>query len=120
MRCAVIGLVVVVLSGCVDPQPSTPAAADLEAIDLSPDHTVAVDDRGFDPAELEVRAGDVIRLVNEGTDEHTFTADGQRFDTGIMEPGDHTTVVLTEPGEVAYRDLEEPDHTGVVTVRARP
>lgn len=119
MRTSVAALAAAIaLTGCVDPKPSTPTAADLDAIDLSPDHTITVDDDGFDPATLEVEAGDVVRLVNEGRATHTFTAEGQRFDTGTMEPGDATTLVLTEPGEVPYRDREDPDHTGVLTVVA--
>ena len=114
-RVALVALVLLV-SGCVDPKPSTPTAADLEAIDLSPDHTISVDDDGFDPAALEIEAGEVVRLVNEGTQVHSFTAEEQRFDTGAMEPGDDTTLVLTEPGEVAYWDAEAPDHTATLTV----
>lgn len=114
-RFALLALVLLA-AGCVDAKPSTPSAADLEAIDLSPDHTITVDDDGFDPAELEIEAGEVVRLVNDGTQVHTFTAEGQRFDTGTLEPGDDTTLVLTEPGEVVYWDAEAPDHTATLTV----
>jgi plastocyanin len=105
----------VVLGGCVDPEPSSPTAADLAEIDLSPDHTITVDDDGFDPATLEVEAGEVVLLVNDGSEPHSFTAE-ERFDTGRLEPGDETTLVLTEPGEVPYRDLEAPDHEGTLTI----
>lgn len=118
-RIAVLALVVLV-AGCVDPKPSTPTAADLDAIDLSPDHTVVVDDDGFAPDALDIEAGEVVRLVNEGTTVHSFTAEGQRFDTGTMEPGDNTTLVLTEPGEVPYWDGEAPDHTATITVLPAP
>lgn len=106
------------LAACVDPEPSSPTAADLAAIDLSPDHTITVDEDGFDPAALEIRAGDVVLLVNEGAEQHSFTAD-ERFDTGRLEPGDTTTLLLTEPGEIEYRDLEEPDHEATLTVVER-
>jgi hypothetical protein len=33
-----------------------------------------------------------------------------------MEPGEETTLVLTEPGEHTYQDVEAPDRTGVITV----
>ena len=100
---------------CVDPDPSSPTPDDLRDIDLSPDHTITVDESGFDPESLEVEAGEVVLLVNEGDGLHSFTAD-ERFDTGRMEPGDETTVVLTEPGEIPYRDLEAPDHEGTLTI----
>jgi plastocyanin len=108
----------IVLSGCVDPKPSSPTAADLAEIDLSPDHTITVDADGFDPAALEVEAGDVVLLVNDGDEPHSFTAE-ERFDTGRLAPGDETTLVLTEPGEIPYRDLEAPDHEGTLTIVER-
>jgi plastocyanin len=108
----------VILSGCVDPEPSSPTAEDLAAIDLSPDHTITVDGDGFAPATLEVEAGEVVLLVNEGEEPHSFTAD-ERFDTGRLEPGDETTLVLTEPGEIPYRDLEAPEHEGTLTIVER-
>gem|GEM_PF-3292508 len=107
-------VLVAVLSGCVDPKPSSPTPEDLRAIDLSPDHTISVDEDGFDPDRLEVRSGEVVLLVNEGDDLHSFTAE-ERFDTGRMEPGEETTLRLTEPGEIPYRDLES-DAEGVLTI----
>lgn len=105
------------VAGCIDPKPSSPTPADLRAIDLSPDHTITVDEDGFHPAALEVRSGEVVLLVNEGEGLHSFTAD-ERFDTGRMEPGDDTTLVLTEPGEIPYHDLEDPAHEGTLTIVA--
>jgi plastocyanin len=86
---------------------------------VTPDHTIVVDEGGYDPATLEVAAGDVVLLVNEGDEEHSFTADEDRFDTGRMQPGDETTMVLTDPGDVPFHDLEAPDHQGTLTVRPR-
>jgi len=117
MRRVLVGAgVVALLTGCGDPEPSSPTAADLEDVDLSPDHTISVDEDGYEPTSLEVAPGEVVLLVNEGDDEHTFTAEDDRFDTGRMQPGDDTTLVLTEPGEVVFRDLEDPDHEGTLTV----
>lgn len=114
-RAAAAGATVLLVGGCVDPKPSSPTPEDLAAIDFTPDHTITVDDDGFDPSALEVRAGDVVLLVNAGTDLHSFTAD-ERFDTGRLHPGDEATMVLTEPGEIPYRDLEAPEHEGTITV----
>ena len=116
-----LGLAGLVLAGalgaCGDSNPSAPTAADLDEIDLSVDHTIVVDDDGFDPSTLEVTAGEVVRIVNEGTGEHSLTADDRAVDTGRMQPGDDTTLVLTQPGEVTFHDLEEPGHEGSLTVR---
>jgi plastocyanin len=120
MRRVLVGAgVVALLAGCGDPEPSSPTAADLEDVDLSPDHTISVDEDGYEPTSLEVSPGEVVLLVNEGDDEHTFTAEDDRFDTGRMQPGDETTLVLTEPGEVVFRDLEDPGHEGALTVLPR-
>jgi plastocyanin len=104
-------------AGCASADPSPPTAADLEEIDLSVDHTIVVDDDGFDPAELEMTAGEVVRIVNEGDTAHSLTAEDRAIDTGLMEPGDDVTLVLTEPGEVAVIDLAEPEHRATITVR---
>jgi plastocyanin len=112
-------LIALVLSACGDADPSPPTPGDLAAIDVSPDHTIVVDEDGYEPASVEVAPGEVIRLVNEGVADHSFTADDQRFDTR-MQPGDDTTLVLTEPGEVHFHDAEEPAHTGTLTVTNPP
>lgn len=101
--------------GCVEPDPSSPTPEDLAAVDLSPDHTITVDEDGFHPDALEIQAGEVVLLVNEGTGVHSFTAD-ERFDSGRMQPGEDTTLLLTEPGTIPYRDLEDPEHEGTLTV----
>lgn len=117
-RLALVAAVVALLAGCGDADPSSPTAADVQGIDVSPDRTIVVDEDGYDPAEVEVVAGDVVLLVNEGDEAHSFTAEEQRFNTRL-EPGDDTTLVLTEPGEVPFHDLEDPDHEGTLTVTPR-
>src|SRR5690606_3771161 len=71
-------LLLAAAAGCGPAEPSSPTPEDLRAIDLSPDHRIVVDDDGFEPAELEITAGEVVLLLNEGTDLHSFTAD-ERF-----------------------------------------
>jgi plastocyanin len=116
---AIVASSLLALAACGDSQPSSPSPADLEAIDLTPEATITVDADGFDPPTLEVEAGTVIRLVNEGDEAHSFTA-VDRFDTGRLEPGDDTTLVLTEPGEIPYRDVTDPDHQGTLTILPDP
>jgi plastocyanin len=118
-RLAIVVGAVALQAACVDPKPSAPPPDDLRDIDLSPDHTITVDEDGFHPDALEVTAGEVVLLVNDGTELHSFTAE-ERFDTGRMEPGDDTTLVLTEPGEIPYKDLEDPDHEATITIVAAP
>ena len=105
----------VMIAACGGARPSAPTPADIAAIDVRPDHTITVTEDGYDPARLRVQPGDVIRLVNEGSTPHSFTASDHRFDTR-MAPGDDTTLVLSEPGDISYRDVEASTHRGTITV----
>lgn len=111
---ALVGALVL-LAGCGGASPSSPTPADIDAIDVTPAHTITVDEDGFDPPTLEVKPGTVIRLVNEGDQPHSFTA-VDRFDTGLLDPGDDSTLVLTEPGEIVFHDVAVPDHRGTLTI----
>ncbi len=116
MRVAIAAITVVVLAGCGDVEPSPPTPRDLAEVDLSPDHTLTVDEDGYEPDALEVRTGEVVLLVNGGDDPHSFTSDDGELDTGRMQPGEETTLVLVEPQVVRFHDVEAPDHEGTLTV----
>ena len=105
------------VAACVEPEASAPTPEDLADIDLSPDHTITVDEDGFSPSSLEVEAGEVILLVNEGDEPHSFTSEERDLDTGRLQPGDETTLVLTEPDEITFFDGEDRDHEGTLVVR---
>jgi len=115
-RIVVAALVAAALVACTDPDPSSPTAEDLKDIDLSPDHTITVDEGGYEPRELEVKAGEVILLVNDGDGPHSFTADDQEFDTGRLLPGEDTTLVLTDADKITFFDVEDRDHEGSLVV----
>ena len=118
-RAAIAALAAVALGSCVDAEPSAPTPEDLDEIDLSPDHTITVDEDGYDPSSLEIEAGEVILLVNEGDEPHSFTAGDQEFDTGRMLPGEETTLVLSEPDHISFSDVESPDHEGTLVVEGQ-
>ena len=105
------------LASCADPEASSPTPEDLADVDLSPDHTITVDEDGFTPSSLEVAPGEVILLVNDGDGPHSFTSEEHELDTGRLQPGDETTLVLTEPDEITYFDVENRDHEGTLVVR---
>ncbi|TXN63526.1 hypothetical protein [Methylobacterium sp. WL6] len=57
--------------------------------------------RHYDPADLFLRRGDTIILVNgdDSTIHHAFIeADRFAFDAGDQEPGKQATLTLKEPG----------------------
>jgi len=113
---ALVAVATILLGGCVDSHPSSPTPEDIADLDLSPDVTITVDEDGYDPDEVEDEAGTVFLLSNEGDGPHSFTADDHAFDTGLMLPGEETTLVLTEPGTYGFHDTEDPDHTGELRV----
>jgi plastocyanin len=70
---------------------------------------------GFSPANLTVDIGQSVTFVNGHDDAHTATGSG--FDTGIMQPGQTATVVLSEAGTFAYACQIHPVMTGTIAVR---
>ena len=113
---ALVAVAAMLLGGCVDSHPSAPTAKDITDIDLSPDATITVDESGYDPATSKGDAGTVFRLVNEGDQPHSFTADDHAFDTGRLLPGEETTLVLAEPGTYPFHDTEAPSHKGELRI----
>lgn len=105
--------------GACDEERRFPTADDLDDVDLSVDHTLTVDEDGFDPARLGVVEDDIIEVSNEGDETHTITADEDdgvvAFDA-TLEPGDVLTLVAPGPGEITFRDREDPDHDGVLVI----
>lgn len=87
----------------------------LPTVELSPRLVVSVDDDGFsvergdtdDPAITAdppaAPTGTVIEVRNDG-DSDNRVSDDDTIDTGVMRPGDTTTVVLTSEGPLELRD----------------
>ena len=106
-----LGLVTVVASCSGDHQ----AEPTIGSVDFTPRLVVSVDDRGFavakgdtdnpaitaDPASAP--EGTVIEIRNSGSADHRVTNEAA-IDTGIMQPGDSTTVVLTTAGDLELRE----------------
>jgi plastocyanin len=95
--------VAVTLVGACSSDRRFPTADDLADIDLTPSHTITVTDEGFDPPRLVIASGEVVVLRNDGDEAHSFSAE-ERFDTGLLEPGEETTLLLERPGEIPYTD----------------
>lgn len=94
-----------------------PAEPTIGSVNFTPRLIVTVDDGGFDVARGDAAnpavtddppaapEGTVIEIRNDGTRDHRVTA-GTAIDTGIMQPGDSTTVVLTAEGDLELHDAE--------------
>jgi hypothetical protein len=107
----VLGLVPVVASCGGDHQ----AEPTLASVNFTAKLVVSVDETGFavtkgetdNPAITAEPAsapeGTVIEIRNAGSVDRRVT-DEAAIDTGVMQPGDSTTVVLTTPGDLELHD----------------
>jgi len=109
------------LGGCAGTKAAEPTAA---TVNFAPKTVLAVDEAGITSVPLEVidgavslQAGNVIEVANTGTTERRVTGAG--IDTGIMRPGDTTTVVVSKAGEVSVVDVYEPSHHLILRVAPR-
>jgi hypothetical protein len=92
----------------------TPAAV----IEAGPSGLGCTSTSARDDRLCTVRTGSVVEVANAGPGERRIRG-GEVFDTGVMQPGGTTTVVLTEVGTIEVRDVTEPEHTLELTVTAR-
>jgi plastocyanin len=69
----------------------------------------------FQPGTVTIELGQSVTWVN--LDKHDHTATGAGFDTGIIQPGDLTTVTFDAAGSFAYSCQIHPEMVGRVDVR---
>jgi plastocyanin len=78
--------------------------------------TLPILDGTFDPVQLSIASGTTLKIVNNGTNAHTATADNGLFDTGVLKPGEYFEVYLEGSGTVSYHDKLYPEMKGSITV----
>lgn len=78
----------------------------------------------YEPAELIVRAGTLVEVVNRASEARTVTADPGAptfFDTGLIAEGGTAQFRLTVPGRYGHHRNRHPElMRGVVPVEATP
>lgn len=79
--------------------------------------TIVIDDDAIEPALTTARVGDTLTVVNRGTRAHGLTSTS--IDTGTLQPGESTTVFLTETGTVELHDRADTTHTARIEVLER-
>ena len=92
--------VAIALGGCSNgTEPSGGSSAD--AGGPSSTSSITATDNEFDPAELEVTAGEevTVTVTNDGEAPHTFTSEEAGFDSGTIDPGESADVTFTAPEE---------------------
>lgn len=77
---------------------------------------VSMSDRRFSPSTLSITTGDTVRFLNDDDRQHTATADGGDFDSGILAAGQAYDRTFTRAGTFTYLCLLHPDMTGTIAV----
>ncbi|MSO86567.1 MAG: hypothetical protein EXQ71_03480 [Acidimicrobiia bacterium] len=103
------------LASCADESVPTGTVPTLVPRNVYPKKVITVDDAGFDASAVEIVSGQVLVIVNTGDEPHSFSST-ERFDTGLLDPGTTSTVLLTKPGKIRFFDKANRDHKGTVTV----
>lgn len=110
------GTVVVARQGAPSPDPdpesgSGPAQSSRTVV-------VGMAGRRFAPASLSITTGDTVRFLNDDDRDHTATAEGSGFDTGVLAPGRSSSRTFDRAGTFRYLCLLHPDMTGTIAVAA--
>jgi Tol biopolymer transport system component/plastocyanin len=77
--------------------------------------TVTIRDFAFDPDEVTIQPGDIVRWVNAGQVVHTVTSDQGLFH-GVLLPGETFALRFLSTGTYSYHCLYHPQMTGRVVV----
>jgi len=96
--------------------PSTPAPSTAPTTTAAAQ--IVIDNFAFSPANLTVRPGQTITVVNHDSVTHTLTASaGAAFDTGALNPGKSATITApTTPGVYPYVCTIHASMHGTLTV----
>ena len=96
-----------------EPGPDEPGTPDAESPSRA---TIAIGDRVFRPRNVTIAAGGSVTWRNDDDREHTATASGNGFDTGVLSPGESARESFPNPGTFAFLCVIHPEMTGTVTV----
>jgi plastocyanin len=90
---------------------AAPAPAMVKVKDMPPGSP-----EGYEPTDLTVKAGQVVKWKNEGAEAHTVTAEDGSFDSGSMAPGAEYQFTFSKPGTFSYKCTPHPWAKGTVKV----
>lgn len=82
------------LAGCSGSSGAPIAASTTAASGASAPVVVHIKNYAYDPAQLDVKAGDKVTFVNDDKVDHTATANDKSFDTGTIKPGARKTITV--------------------------
>ena len=74
----------------------------------------------FQPAALNVRAGETVVFRNEDIFAHTVTADDGSFDSGLIQPGESWKITMPKTASLAYHCRPHPNMKAKLVEQAEP
>jgi plastocyanin len=88
---------------------------EVEVSIVEPDQT-DLDTWGYRPDDLKIDAGTTVVWRNNGSSEHTVTADDETFDSRALQPGETFTYTFDDPVSLRYHCDPHPWMKGLVRV----
>jgi plastocyanin len=84
---------------------------------LADDATIKIANFTFDPSTLTVKAGTTVTWINQDSEPHTVTSQGQGpLRSAALPTGARYSYTFTTPGTYSYLCTIHPSMTGTVTV----
>src|SRR5437764_549596 len=74
--------------------------------------------KGYDPPDITVKVGQMVKWHNKGQEEHSVTADDTSFDSGLTKPGTDFQRAFPTVGVFSYHCAPHPWMKGRVRVVA--
>jgi len=91
---------------------AVPLAAKIASAASHATHVVEIKGGKFNPATLNMQAGDKVQFINLDGAPHTATADGGLFDTGRLKKGQAATIQIKTAGTHSYFCAVHPSMKG--------
>jgi hypothetical protein len=86
----------------VPPTPQGEAPPTITPVPGLPPAEVVMRDNVFEPANVEVPAGTLVRWVNRGANDHDVIADDLSFESPVVRPNQTYEMVFGQPGTYSY------------------
>ena len=116
---ALVALLTATAVGCgSDRADRKPGPQDGSALDFTSRATIALSDSGFEPSTLTVKVGDTITVENRSSRRDGLSS--KTIDTGVLDPGESTTVFFGEAQTIDVASHADPSRTGKIVVNPEP
>jgi len=107
------------LTSADDFDPAT-AEASVDSINdnkgLEAPEEIDITSSGYDPIDIEIEAGQVVRFTNNDDEKHSVTADDLSWGSGTMQPGGEYVHRFKEAGTYTFFDSYDSSNTGAIYV----